>query len=368
VKKPPGPSLLLVGGIWHVRFQRAGVRIQRSTKETSRSRADVVAWEMFCGEGPVPTLAVLSRSWLETHESTTSPEHWRSVREFSKNHLYALGEMRVDRIRTEDAEGARAKHLRGRAPATANLWLRILKLLCNWAVKRNLMPKVPWRVKMLRLQKKPRVILPLAKACAWLDAVDVVAGGRKGIALAIRLMLGLGLRESEALTARWEWIDWERRTYTPGFTKGREAVPLPVPKWLVDHLKPLHGPRRRRMADRPRRAVRRQGLIVESPRGGSYAPGATREVIAKANRVVGVEGLTPHRLRGTFATLQSEAGVPVQDIQRAMRHKDARTTLGYCEVDMERVAKAQEEIARRMGLPWRKNGNPQEVNPPGPSQ
>lgn len=355
--------MILVGSVWHARFQKDGKRVQRTTKETDYSRAVAVAWEMYCGEGPVPTLSALARSWLDVHELTTSREHLRSVGEFARNHLYDLGLLRIDRIRTEDVEAARARHLKNRAPATANLWLRILKLLFHWAMKRGVLDRIPWRVKMLRLQKKPRVILPVVKAAGWLAAVDEAAGKRTGIALAIRLMLGLGLRESEALTARWEWIDWGRRTYTPGITKGREAVPLPMPEWLIERLTPLRGPKRRRMPRGSRRASRPQGLIVVSPRGGSYSSGSTRDVISKANAATGVVGLTPHRLRGTFATLLSEAGVPVQDIQRVMRHKDARTTMGYLELDMDRAAQAQEEIAKRMGFKWRKTGEPGDSRP-----
>lgn len=355
-KRSPGPALFKVGGIWHVRFQRGGKRIQRSTHETVRSKAEELAWRMYNGAGPIPTLAVLARMWLDVHESTSSAEHIRNVEDFTRNHLYDLATLRIDRIRTEDVEAARARHLQTRAPSSANLWLRILKLICNWAVRRDLITKVPWKVSMLKLQKIPHATLPTTKASAWLQHVDQVCGERWGIATAIRLMLGLGLRESEALSARWEWIDWERRTYTPGKTKGKEAAPVPMPDWVLAHLTDSRGP------DRPIFPPT-AGLISVSPRGGSYSKGMTRRVILKANALAGVTRLTPHRLRGTYATLLSEAGVPIQDIQLVMRHKDSRTTMGYLEVDLDRAAKAQEAIARRMGFKWRKNGEAGEASP-----
>jgi integrase len=262
----------------------------------------------------------------------------RAVATFSRRHLYALGKMRIDRIRTEDVEAARIRHLTGRSPATANHWLRILKLLFHWAFKRDVIDRIPWKVKMQKLQKRPRTILPVAKASEWLAAVDQAVGKRTGIATAVRLMLGLGLRESEALSARWEWVDWERSVYTPGETKGREAEPVPMPEWLAEYLTS------RRYLDRP------EGLIVVGPHRGQYNPGCTRGVMKKANASSGTPGLTPHRLRGTFATLLSEAGVPVQDIQKVMRHKDPVTTMGYLELDVSRAAKAQGEIAKKMGF------------------
>ena len=264
----------------------------------------------------------------------------RSVAAFARLHLYDLGNMRIDRIRTDAVEQARNAHLQGHCAATANHWLRILRLLCHWAVKRDVIDRVPWRVKMLKIQKKPKMILPVAKTTAWLEAVDAAAGARTGIGIAVRLMLGLGLRESEALTARWEWYDEERSTYTPGITKGREAEPVAVPPWLKKHLAPHKRP---------------TGLIVQGPKGSYYA-GCTRGVIKKANAACGTPGVSPHRLRGTFATLLSREGVSVPDIQKALRHKDPMTTMGYLELDSGRVAKAQVEIAKKMGFTRQKPG------------
>ena len=347
--KRVGPSLFLDGSIWHYRFTRDGVRIQRSTKTTIPSRAERIAWLAYFGEKAIPTLAVLAREWIEAHVLTHSRGHVRSVEVFLRNHLYGLGAVRIDMLTTDLVEQARNGHLTGgRALASVNLWLRILKLLCNWAVKREVITKVPWRVKMLKLQKKPRAILPVDKEMAWLSAVDRICGKRVGIAAVIRMMLAFGLREREALTARWEWIDWERSTYRPGETKNREADPVPMPPWMVDHLQPGRKP---------------EGLIVVSPRGRAYAPGATRAVILAASAEVGVYGLSPHRLRGSFATRLSVEGVPLPDIQEAMRHKDSRTTLGYIEKDMGRVAKAQEEIARRAGHYGREIGGTRSSKP-----
>jgi hypothetical protein len=85
--------------------------------------------------------------------------------------------------------------------------------------------------------------------------------------------------------------------------------------------------------------------------------------MSKANREHGIVGLTPHRLRGTYATLLSEAGVPIHDIQRALGHKSIMTTAGYLEVNMDRVAQAQIIIGQRMNLPRRKYGAPEASNP-----
>ena len=200
-----------------------------------------------------------------------------------------------------------------------------------WAVKRGMLAAMPWHVPMLKVQKRPRSILPLAAARAWFAAVDEATERAPGIGTAVRLMFGLGLREGEVISARWEWIDWARKTYTPGITKGREAEPVPMAEWLREHLDARYQP---------------AGLIVAKPNGQAFASGFARQAIRRANDICAIKGITPHRLRGTFATLMSEAGVPIQTVQRVMRHKSFTTTMGYLEKNLHLAAEAQERISK----------------------
>jgi integrase len=188
---------------------------------------------------------------------------------------------------------------------------------------------------MLKVQKKPRPFLPLDVARAFFDAVDAATARTPAKATAVRLMFGLGLREGETLTARWEWFDWERSTYTPGITKGREAEPVPMPRWLRDYLVPL-------------RQV--EGLVVTKASGQSYGAGFTRQVLGRANAACAIKGITPHRLRGTFATLLSEEGVPIQTIQKVMRHKSFTTTMGYLEKNLDTAVRAADVIGEKAGF------------------
>jgi integrase/recombinase XerC len=335
-------QLFRVGSVWHYRFQISGARVQRSTREKVKHRADAVAARAYNkarlwarGDEPVPSLRELVVQWLAVHTPTASSAHVKNVETFGRLHLYELGDVMVDEMTTEQVELARIQHLETHAPASANHWLKILKTVCNWGVRRKVIPVIPWSVKMLKVQKRPRTMLPIEKTAAWLAHVDELARGEAGISIAVRMMLGIGLRESETLTARWEWLDWSRAVYTPGITKGREAAPIPVPVWLLEYL---------------RRSRRSSGPIVSAERRRAFAPGFARRVMEAANASCGIKGLTPHRLRGTFATLLSEQGVPVQTIQRMLRHKDVRTTMHYLEENLEIAARAQHEIAARAGI------------------
>jgi integrase len=330
------------GGVYHFRFQVAGKRVQRSTGLANKKAAEEIARREHDaavvranGGQPVPTLDQLAEAWIVVHRPVASSAHIRSVEAFRRLHMYKLGIKPIGDITTEDVELARIEHLATRKPASANHWLRILKLLTMWAVKRDILPASPWKVKMLKVQKRPRAVLPLDVAKAWFDAVDEATARAPAIGTAVRLMFGLGLRESESMTARWEWIDWQRSTYTPGITKGREADPVPMADWLRAHLEPLR---------------QAEGLIVAKLNGQAFAPGFARQAMRQANRTCSTKGITPHRLRGTFATLLSEAGAPIQDIQRIMRHKNHSTTMGYLETNLGRAARAQNAIGEKAGF------------------
>jgi integrase len=275
------------GRAWHYRFQVAGVRVQRSTRETVKARAEPIAQKAYQdavvranGGQPVPTLREMIGAWLEIHRPVRSAAHIRSVETFAKLHLYELGDKPIGSITTTDIELARNEHLETHKPASANHWLRLMKLIAMWAVKREIIPALPWKVQMLKVQKRPRAVLPLDAALAWFEAIDKATRTAPGVATAVRLMFGLGLRESESASARWEWIDWQRAIYTPGITKGREAEPVPVPDWLAEHLAPLR---------------RDEGLIAPRANGAQLPAGFSRGAMRAANSACSIKGITPAR-------------------------------------------------------------------------
>lgn len=333
----------------HARWTLDEKRAQVSTKETRIEAAWTQALRLYQdakkrarGEEPECTVGELARLWVMAHALLLSSDHVGAVERFGKRHLFNLADLLLSKVTTTEVEAARVAYLQNHAKRSANTWLTYLRLLFGWAIRRRMIRERPWQVRPLKVQSKPKQLLPVDKAADWLQAVDVLAAREPAIALAIRIMIGLGLRcESEALNARWEWLDLERGTYTPGLTKGKEAWARPVPGWVVDLLRPVALP---------------WGLIVPTAHGKALTPGRIQRVMDAACDSVGIPRLTPHCLRHTYATLLSEAGVPLQDIQRALGHKDIRTTANYLHVDMGRVAKGQARMADRLQITGRESG------------
>lgn len=338
-------SLFKIGKIWHYRFQIGGKSVQRTTRQTKQSlghhvaalafETAQVAWQ---GKRLSPTINELASQWLEVHRLRTSRSYHNSVDVFLRLHLYELDGQLVCDITTSMVEKALNCHLAGHALDSGNQWLKTLRMLTRWAIARRSLAAMPWKVPLIKVQKRPRVVLPSSKTMSWLQAIDQASARDPSIGTAVRLMLGIGLREMEAAGARWEWLDWERDTYTPGETKGKEAVPLPVPAWLMAHL----GELRQRAGGSP--------FITLSKKGRRHKPGYARRTILHANNMIEIKGITPHRLRGTFATALVEQGLGPRMVQKLMRHRSINTTMGYMEDNMQLAIEAQEAIAKKNGM------------------
>jgi len=102
---------------------------------------------------------------------------------------------------------------KGLAPATVNKCIRDVKRMLEFAVEDGYLNKNPFRnLKAVRNRDpfRPRVLSPE-------EVERVLAEARKSrllygwIYLVFLFAFGCGLRRSEILSLRWEWIDWEKR-------------------------------------------------------------------------------------------------------------------------------------------------------------
>jgi integrase len=286
--------------------------------------------------------------------------HIANVRSALQLHLQDLLPLPLDQVTTERVETARTAYLNGKGrghrpgqegeweldhtPGGANKLVQHLSSVLGWAVRRGTLAALPFRLPRLKPQPAPEPVLWPEKVQAFLAEAD---RGHKLLvhpfphgATAMRLMLQLGLREDEALNARWEWLDRRRRVYTIGQAKDRALREVPVPASLMDHLDRVLG---------PTTAVPR-GLILLAEDGAAHRAGFTAKPVARCAELAGVPGLHPHRLRASFATTHFEAGTPLSQIQQMMGHEDPETTMRYIVQRPKDQATAQENVARLMGF------------------
>lgn len=294
----------------------------------------------------LPRLEQIYDLWAAEMAPKASAAHLRSVDSYWRLHIAPhLGQLTLDKVSTARVEACRAAYLDGGGTnGGANSLLVALNALFGWAIRHDYLTKRPFTVGKLKVQRAPRAILPGELAPRFLAEVDKAKNPH--VRACLRLMVGLGLREDEALTARWEWLDLHHGTYTPGKTKGREAVALHLPTWLAKYLQGLKG-------DQVEGLMFPSDLVDEETKAPlSHVAGFTKRAVARAAKELGLKGLTPHRLRATFATLHTDAGTPVPEVQRLLRHKNISTTLRYIETGRaaEVARAAQSRVAQLMGL------------------
>lgn len=343
------PGLEKVGEYYHFALTLNGQRIHGSTKAKDLPTARLVLEQKRkeilqgqTGHGVVPTLAQITSLWLRDHKTVFSRKHWSDVESVSRVWLLpVLGSKKIDRIQTQDVSRLRSRMLgEGRSPVTTNDALKILKLLCRYALKLGHIREIPFRVEFLKVQRKPRATIPGFRLGEFLATVDQEARNPH-VRLILRVMIGLGLRESEALGMRWEWLDPENRTYTVGRAKGKEARVLPVPDWLWQAIQGMathHHPETL------------SPWCFPAEDGRPHRSQLCTKVLRRVCIQLGLGNVTQHRLRATFATLHASAGTPLPEIQGMLGHKKIETTMIYIETSLEAKRKAQDALALKMGL------------------
>lgn len=339
------------GDVWYYQFKFNGEVYRGSTDCQDQNEAKAFLTQLKAkliqdrkrGQVPrlsFPTVSKIYFDWLEAHQQAFAPRHLKSVNSYWTLYIEpAVGHLPLDRVTTAEVEKLRAAYLASHSNGGGNSLLKILNTIFGHAIRHKILVTKPYTVSKLRVQQKPRAVLAATVVRDFLAEID--RSRNPQVPVMLRMMVGLGLREDEALTARWDWVDLKRCVYTVGKAKGKEAVPLPVPEWLAEVLE---------KADRKEVKEGEIPWMFPAEDGKPHRAGFTRKPVERAAKKVGLTKFTPHRLRATFATLHAEIGTPLPKIQQMLRHKDIKTTMRYVEGTDVGLREAQESVAKRLGF------------------
>lgn len=357
-------NLKKVGKFYHCDFVVRGIRVHKSTKramiadaKTEAKRWYDAALDKSNGVVPaveIPTLDKALTKWVTANRGVLSDKHVDGTKDKMELHFADLMETPLDQLTTERVGEIRSSYLNNPGPTGrnhkgggANSLIKALNTVMGWASTIWPVPSRPYKLKKVREEKLPRRVVPLADTAAFLAAVDAPHSGsgkkhafvlrpkNPHVLAAVRLMLGLGLREAEALNSRWEWLDTANRTYYAGKTKNGQVRLIPVPDWLMDYLKPSKD---------------KHGLILPEDGDVPHKAQFTKKVLQQVGAKLALPGLTPHRLRATFATNHARVGTPIPDIQVWLGHEHIETTMLYIEFVSDGGHAAQDRVATMMGF------------------
>ena len=150
----------------------------------------------------------------------------------------------------------------------------------------------------------------------------------------IQLLLYTGLRRQEALTLRWENIDWEGETFTVRNTKNGRDLTLP----LLPSLE--------RMLRSRKTGSERAGFVFPSPNNPSLPMGEGR-IFKRICATCGFR-FTPHDLRRTIATVAADSGYGIEAISSLLNHAKAGVTANYICHTPERLRRMLAEIEKNI--------------------
>ena len=288
--------------------------------------------------GRIPTTSELVKIWRTAHQGVHSDHHLKSVEASVRLWLIpSIGDLRIDRVTTLMLETVRQRMLdASRSPVTANLMIRSARLLWRYAKRLGYIEQVPFVIQQQRVQRKPRPVIPIDRVREFFRTIDDYSHNPQ-VGVMVRVMVGLGLRQTEALEMRWEWFSPDQRTYTVGKAKGKEARVLPIPTWLWTSI---HSMLKTTLS----------AWVFPALDGKPHRNNFLHKPLTNASTKLGLGNLTQHRLRATFATLHAQACTPITEIQGMLGHKCITTTMIYIETSLEAKRKAQDALSQKLGL------------------
>lgn len=224
----------------------------------------------------------------------------------------------------------------GRTPATANRHLCVVKRMFNLAPLWGDVAKDPAKpVKLYPENNERQRFLTQSEIPGLLTDLDAdpdVVG-----ASAIKLLILTGARANEALSARWEHVDLERRLWT-----------LPNPKGGRVVHKPLSGAAVSLLVSQPR--VPDNPHVFPGERAGDHRHDL-RWTWARVCQVAGIENCRLHDVRDSFASLLVSKNVSIFVVQKLLNHSTPQMTMRYAHLAPNQLLDASEVAARALAKP-----------------
>lgn len=240
---------------------------------------------------------------------------------------------------TRDLVEARHKVITQRGKAAANLTMRLLRALLNFAAEyrdakgKSILPDNPVRrlsaKKIWNRVERRQSVIKAHELSAWYAAVQNLENTT--LRDYLLLVLFTGLRREEAARLEWSRVDLKGRTLTILDTKNRQPHVLPLSDFLVDLLA-------------ARKAEQNSLYVFPGTGRGGYLV-EPRKPMARVTEQTGI-AFTIHDLRRTFVTIAESLDIPAYALKRLVNHKiNHDVTGGYVIADAERLREPMRRIS-----------------------
>ncbi len=319
------------------------------TLDQARKRAEQLRAEVSLGRDPAADLAKLRAvpTVAEFVRNRYIPYVQERLRSASNVEVYfrlritpAMGNKPLDEVNPQDVAELRRKLIaEGLANGTVNRHLAYVRAMFNAALRWQLIEgrNPAASPGMLREQHRDKYLSP-AETRALVKALD--ADKDQTAASALALLIVTGARRSEAMLAKWEYVDLDRGMLTVPLAKNGKTRHIPLSPVAVAILQRQFA---RRQADNPHVFPSHvvQGQALEGLRGAW----------ARAKKAAGLApDLRVHDLRHSFASALANAGTPLNEIGTVLGHTQLSTTTRYAHHSSQRLIATATTASRAWNL------------------
>src|SRR6516164_3527851 len=310
------------------------------TVRQARNKACSILAEAALGNDPqrqrellrkIPTLAEFVRdSYLPF--ARNAKRSWRTDETVLRLHILPkLGRLALDEISSQSiGEILRRMQDNRYASGTTNRVLILLRYVFNLAKK--------WGIATVQnnpaaeLKTAPDVcrerFLKSEEIERLLGALD--ADENKTAARAIKLLLLTGARRNEITQARWEYVDWQRKTLLVPCSKSGRPRLIQLNSAALELLRSL--PRE------PENAFIFPSPVTGRPSASLHFPWT------RIRKQAGLTEFRLHDLRHSFASFLVNKGVSIYVVQGLLGHANVRATQRYAHLADETLSAASELI------------------------
>jgi integrase len=338
------PGLHLIGDVYWACATPTGARQLRWLKigavgvQEARRRRDEFAYKLKHGQLPLSSRRVtvwqLADEWFRHLDELVTagqlrPRTVESYRTGIKLHvLPALGSRQVSTISPDDLVAWYASQRRSGSAAWSirARWVPLRSLL-GYAARNGLITANPADV--LRRRERPKLGRPRDRFLTSAEIEALLSKSRGSASLIVPLLLFSGLRIGELLGLTWGDIDFGRREIRVRYQmsrKGNVRIPLKTENGRREVILMAEVAHRLRKARLAARFAADGDLIISNGLGRTLGHRKLSALFATTRDAAGLEGVTPHTCRHTFASILIDQGRTVEFVSQQLGHASTKTT------------------------------------------
>ncbi len=323
-----------------VRRRRTRVRIGKVTKGYAERFATELRAKMLlgyslpgAGSSSAISFSELMGKTLQVSRSNNAPRTVEREELALQTFINKTGIKKVSEITPLLIEDYKTHRLKEVSPRTVNIEVGAVKTMLNRAVQLGIMPTNPIAaVKKIKGPSwKPIQFLTKEQVSALLENCSPTYRP------IFYTYLNTGMRRDELVNLEWSDIDWqnkqiriinkEKKRYHP---KGQKERFIPIKDDLMAVLK--------------KQKKRVNGSYVFGTTNGEPRHNNILRELKRAARRAGIEHITIHMLRHTFASHLVMAGVDLPTVQKLLGHSSITTTMIYAHLAPGHLRSAIEKI------------------------